>query len=566
MVVGVVPDVPVVSRRRFDYTVPERWRAELRLGARVRVPFHGRRVGGWVTALGVEPPPGVRLQAITGVSGYGPPPAVLDLAGWASWRWALAPATVLRMASPERNVRHLPAAPPSRGTAARAPERDAVRTAPPAGERGGPRPGPPPRLLRRPPATDLLPLVLEVVGQATGPVVVLVPAAGWAARLADRLRRRGVDVARGWDEAAAGWPVVVGARSAAWAPVPRLGAAVVLDCHDHAERYDAAEVLAERAARDGAPCVLVSPCPTAVQVARYGPAEVPERSAERSGWPAVTVADRRGADPRTGLLSEELVALARRRPGTPERPLVCVLNRTAPLLACAACGELARCTECGRPVEEVGDELVCAGCGAARPVVCTACGATRFAVRRRSVTRLRGELEALFGVVVGEVWGPRQPVPGAPVLVGTEAVLHRVRHAAGVAFLDLDQHLLAPRYTAAEETLALLVRAGRLVGGRGDATAGTVLVQTRLPDHAVLQAAVAGNPGLVTERDVRQALSLPPYAALAVVRSAERPALVGVEVAPLGGERWLVRAPDHTVLCDAVSVLHGGVQVDPTDV
>ncbi|MGH9087215.1 MAG: hypothetical protein ACRDYZ_03765, partial [Acidimicrobiales bacterium] len=413
----------------------------------------------------------------------------------------------------------------------------------------------------------LLSLVLGAVtaGTAAGPVVVLVPSAGWAERLAARLRRRGVDVAADWTEAAAGWPVVVGARSAAWAPVRRLGAAVVLDCHDHRERYDAAEVLVERARRDEAPCTLVSPCPTAEQVVRYGPPATPERSAERAGWPVVAVVDRRAADPRTGLLSEELVRLARRPAAG---PLVCVLNRTAPLLACAACGELVRCTECGRPVDEVGDRLGCRSCGAERPVVCSACGATRLAVRRRSVGRVRTELEALLGVAVGEVWGPRQPVPDAPALVGTEAVLHRVRHAGAVAFLDFDQHLLAARYTAAEEALALLVRAGRLVGGRAGPDPGTVLVQTRLPDHEVLRAAVAGDPGLVTERDLRRELALPPCSALAVVTAEGPPPVTGpgIECAPLPDGRWLVRAPDHRTLCDAVSVLHGSVRVDPTDV
>lgn len=546
----MVPDVPAVSRRRFDYAVPDKWRDAVHPGARIRIPFHGRRVGAWVTAVGVDPPPGVALQALTGVSGHGPPPPVLELAEWGAWRWAMPLATVLRVASPDRNVPALPVPPPA----------EAGRAAARAARAGALGPGT--VLLRRPPAEDLLPVVLDAVERASGPVLVLVPATGWAERLAGRLRRRGIDVADGWAQAAAGWPVVVGSRAAAWAPAPRLGAAVVLDCHDYRDRYDAAEVVAERAAREGAPCTLVSPCPTAEQLVRHGPAVASERSSERAGWPAVSVADRRVADPRTGLLSEELVQLVRHRPPSADAPAVCVLNRTAPLLACATCGELARCTACGRALDESGDRLVCPGCGEERPVVCPGCGGTRLAVRRRSVARLRPELEALLGTPVGEVWGPRQPVPGLPVLVGTEAVLHRVRRASSVTFLDMDQHLLAPRYTAAEEALALLARAGRIVGGRS----GTVLVQTRLPDHDVLRAATAGDPALLTELDVRRALSLPPYSALAVVTAEDRPVLAGVELSPLAEGRWLVRAPDHRTLCDALSVLHGGVRVDPTDV
>lgn len=584
----MVPDVPALTGRRFDYTVPERWRPMVAAGTRVRVPLGGRRVGAWVSEVGVDPPPGVVLRDLSGYSGLGPPPGVLDLVRWAAWRWAVPEATLLRTASPERNVLSLPTAP--------APVSPAPGAGSDGGSDGGPTGWPPgPSLVREGPSKDLLGLVLDVVAGADGPVLVLVPSTGWAARLAERLRRRGVAVAAGWAEAAAGWPVVVGSRAAAWAPAPRLGAAVVLDAHDLKDRYDAAAVVAERARRDGAPCVLVSPCPTAVEVAEWGPARVRARSAERAAWPAVVVADRRRADPRTGLYSEELVRLARRV--LPDR-LVCVLNRTgrARLLACAACGELARCTVCGRSVGLDGDDLACPACGARRPVVCPACGGTRMKVLRQGVSRAREELSALLGVEVAEVSGPparRRPAEGgdgpagagasagewgaegvpadAPVVVGTEAVLHRVRHAAAVCFLDFDQHLLAPRFGAAEESLALLCRAGRLVGGREGPTArrpavGTVLVQTRLPDHEVVVAAVAGDPSLLTELELRRELRLPPASALATVRADAAPRLRGVEVSPAGPGRWLVRAPDHSVLCDAVSGLHGGVRVDPDDV
>lgn len=545
MIVRVVPDVPAVSRRRFDYSVPERWWDGLTVGSRVRVPFHGRRVGGWVAELGSEPPPGVEVRDVTGLSGHGPPASVMALAEWAAWRWAMPVSSLLRTASPDRVVSRLPEPPVARL----------------AGSRGG-QPPPGTTLRREPPARDLLPLVLDAVAGSRGQVLVLAPSVGWAGRLAERLRRRGVDVAADWAQAAAGWPVVVGSRRAAWSPVRRLDAVVVLDAHDQRDRYDATLVAAERAARDGAPCLLVSPCPTASLVAGFGPTVTPGRDVERSGWPVVLVADRRGADPRSGLLSEELVGLARRvLPGR----LVCVLNRTgrAKLLACAACGELARCANCGRPVELGPDALTCPGCRATRPVVCAACGATRLKVLRQGVSRVREELEALLGVGVGEVTATGPEVPPTPVLVGTTAVLHRVRRAAAVAFLDFDQHLLAPRFGAGEEALALLGRAARLTGGR---PAGVVLVQTRLPDHEVVRAAALGDPGLFTELELRRELRLPPFAALATVRGPERPDLGDVEVSPLRDGRWLVRAPDHRVLCDALAPLGGGVRVDPTDV
>ena len=179
-----------------------------------------------------------------------------------------------------------------------------------------------PTLFRVAPDVDLLPSVEAVVrwagarqggpsppggaapwpdGAPAGTVLVLVPNLGWAERLSARLRRRGIPVAASWEEAASGWPVVVGARSAAWSPVARVAAVVVLDADDEAYREERAptsnawQVVAERARRDGAPCLLVSPCPSVVQIAQSELRPVP-RAVERIGWPALVVLDRRGSD------------------------------------------------------------------------------------------------------------------------------------------------------------------------------------------------------------------------------------------------------------------------------
>lgn len=514
-----------------------------------------------MSAVDVEPPPGVTLRPVVRLSGYGPPAELLDVARWAAWRWAGPTVSFLRTASPERNVVQLPIPPAGTGD----------RPTDPAARDGL-------RLHRVAPTVDLLPAVLDVIADTTaGAVLVLVPSLGWAERLGERLARRGVDVARDWAQARAGWPVVVGSRSAAWAPVPRLGAAVVLDAHDEAYRQEQAptanswEVVAERANRQGAPCLLVSPCPTVVLRHR---APVSVESGERAGWPAVTIVDMRRSDPRTGLFSDDLVRLADRR-----RPLVCVYNRTgrARLLACADCGTLATCERCGRPLAEGAGAatLTCRWCHLERPEVCAACGAQRFKVLRRGVSRLREELEALLGPPVQEVTATSEVdgsgAPSAPVVIGTEAALHRVRRAGAVAFLDFDQHLLAPRHTAGEEALALLARAARLVGPRsGD---GVVLVQTRQPDHDVLRAAVHGDPSLHDETELRRDLGLPPFGALATISGPGALEVAGqLEGATsLGEERWLLRAPDHRRLCDSLAAIRRPaarvrVAVDPTDV
>jgi primosomal protein N' (replication factor Y) len=556
-VVRVLPDVAALGRP-FDYEVPAGWGDQVAVGTRVRIPLHGRRVGGWVLQDDVEPETGRDTKALAKISGMGPPASVVALAEWAAWRWSGPLSALLTVASPDRVIRTLPTA-PRRAPAPALPGEDPVAraTAVALGEVGTP------TLVRVPPATDLIGAVFAALAAASGPVLVLVPNVGWADRLRARLARRGFHATGSWAEAAGGWPVVVGSRGAAFAPIGPLGAAIVLDAHDASYReersphFDASVVVAERARRDGAPCVFTSATPTAVQAATCRVVELP-RAAERAGWPKLQVVDRRAADPRTGLYSEELVRAAR---GAAGGRFVAVLHRRgrARLLACANCGELARCERCGRAVSEHDEGLACAACGAQRPRICAACGRTRLKVLRIGVSRAREELQALLGVDVAEVSGAAEgPIPDTAVLVGTEAVLHRVRQAAVVAFLDFDIHLLAPRLSANEESLALLARAGRMVGGRATPGAGMVVVQTRLPDHEVLVAATSGNPGphLEHELAMRKELSLPPFRALAELSgpgSAAFFAALDLEGSPIGDDRWLVRAEDHRSLCDRLA-------------
>jgi primosomal protein N' (replication factor Y) len=342
--------------------------------------------------------------------------------------------------------------------------------------------------------------------------------------------------------------------------MPALAAVVVVDGHDEgyqeerAPTWHARDVAVERARRAGVPCTIISPCPDLAMTAAVPSVELPSREEERAGWPVLDVVDRRADDPRTGLFSARFAAALRRA----DR-VVCVLNRKgrARLLACAACGELARCEQCASAVAQTDDGLSCSACGTVRPALCLACGATRMKALRIGVTRVRDELEALAGRPVGEVTAETDYLPNAAVLVGTEAVLHRAGTADLVAFLDFDQELLAPRYRAAEQALALLARAGRLVGGRRDGA--RVLVQTRLPKHEVLDAALHADPGRLhaAEAARRQVLRFPPFAALALVSGPAAPDLIerteGIEVAGPDEGRWLLRAPTSKALADALA-------------
>jgi primosomal protein N' (replication factor Y) len=567
-VVRVVPDVAGLAKT-FDYVVPAALATEVGVGSLVRIDLHGRRVGAWVVDVDVSPPDGVVLKELAHLTGVGPSADLVDLAGWAAWRWAGRSRTFLRAASPPGRLRAVPvgsAAP--RAVAVTVPPGPEARAAL-AHERG---------VLRLPPGADRYPVVVAALG-ALPPdrdALVLCPSVDQAQALTARLRRAGVPVAcvahrapgaaatAEWARAAAGGVAVVGARAGAWAPVPRLGRVVVLDEHDEAYQEESAptwharDVVAERARRAGAPVLLVSPCPT-LEALRWGHLEVPGRTDERRGWPAVELVDRREEDPAAGMLTEPLAALLRRG-----GRVVCVVNRTgrSRLSACATCREVVTCVECaGAMAQPTEGVLRCTRCGVERPVVCALCGATRFRVLRPGVSRLRDELAALVGEAVDEVTGATgADAPTSRVVVGTEAALHRVARADGVAFLDFDQELLAPRERAREQALALLARAARLVRGRE--RHGRLLVQTRRPEDVVLQAALHADPDRVraAEQEVRQALGLSPYRAVALVSGPSAPAFVealgrppGVDVDAGGGGMWRLRADSHAVLCDALA-------------
>ncbi len=221
------------------------------------------------------------------VSSVGPPPEVVALARWAGPRWGtdrLRPFLVA--ASPPKMVAGLGR---SRRTVAAASEAHVFVSA----------------VYRNPPLTDPLPLVTSVV--RTGPTIVVHPSHGAARAIAARLRKAGFTVALvpdEWAAAAAGVDVVVGTRVAAWAPCPGLRAVVVLDEHDEAHReertpnWHARDVLTERATRDGAACVLVSPCPTATAMhwagARVSDVPLGERV---GGWPFLEIDDLGDVEP-----------------------------------------------------------------------------------------------------------------------------------------------------------------------------------------------------------------------------------------------------------------------------
>ena len=424
-------------------------------------------------------------------------------------------------------------------------------------------------VLRLPPTADPAGVVLAAA--ARGSALVVTPSVDQARLLAARLRRAGLTVAvhpRDWALAAAGADVVIGARAAAWAPVAGLAAAVVLDEHDEglqeerAPTWHARDVVAERARRAGVPCLLVSPSPS-LEALGWGQLFAVSRAEERAGWPILEVVDRGREAPWT---STSLLSSALLRHVNEGARVVCVLNTTgrarAPRLRGVRHDRPLRGVRGGRrPARRVDPALpplrgrAPGGVPALRGRAVPHDPARRVQVARRA-GGCRGQRGRRgHGGHLGAGAARRRVSTSAPRRCST-----RCGSADVVAFLDFDGELLAPRYRAAEQAFGLLVRAARVVGDRQGG--GRILVQTRLPHHEVLQAALLADPGRLAAHELpkRMALGFPPATALAAISGPSAAAFVEAFGRPLGVDvlgpadgRWLLRAPTHAKLCDALA-------------
>jgi primosomal protein N' (replication factor Y) len=300
-----------------------------------------------------------------------------------------------------------------------------------------------------------------------------------------------------WDRGVDGVDVVIGARSAVWAPLSRLSAIVVVDEHDESlkeERvptWHARDVAMRRARYENVPCYLCSPVVSAEAQGFVSRGEAQYASSDSpDGWPVITIADLRDVPVSGSLATSQMLQLVRRQ----GESVLCILNTKgkARLLACAACRTIARCPRC-------------------------------HAALSSGIGRLREEIEKASGREVVEVDVATDVLDLAlhdGVYVGTEALLHRVSGAQHVVFLDFDAEILAPRATATREAVALLIRASRIIG-----RSGSIVIQTRHIDHDLVVALsqVHHNPAVLddwhnSDDAMRRLLSLPPYTVLARVR------------------------------------------------
>ncbi len=349
--------------------------------------------------------------------------------------------------------------------------------------------------------------------------------------------------------------VVIGPRSALFAPLPSVGLIVADECHDGSYYqseppfYHAVEAAKVYARLCGAVCILGSATPTIQQLYQAGGGEsvrleLPKRiqtssgPVDRGGLPPVSIIDMREElkSGRRGIFSQALVNGLEHVLNKGQQAIL-FLNRrgTATYVFCRNCGTVARCPRCDTPltyhVEQVSD-LRCHRCGYTRkmPEICPHCHSAQMRAYGLGSEKVEAEARALFpsARVLRWDWETTRQKDAheiilshfaahrADVLVGTQMLAKGLDlplvTLVGIVLADVGLNLPDP--FAAERTFSLLTQvAGR--AGRS-ALGGQVVLQTFQPEHYAIQAASHHDYASFYARELeeRRKLGYPPFSRL----------------------------------------------------
>lgn len=540
--------------RPFTYEVDD----DVGVGAIVSIRLGRQTARGVVTDVGVEKPPGVtpvrvgkRLAEI--------PATLVELALWLADYYGSTPARALELAAPrEARRRAERPSPVDRESLAGEPEPEeltagqaaAVARIAEAVETGGGH-----VLLAGPTGSGKTEVYLQAAAAALERgrgVIVLVPEIALAPQTVGRFRARFGDTVAILHSALGGAErrderariasgearVVVGARSAVFAPMRDVGLIVVDEEHDSAykqdadPRYDARTVAAKRAALEGAVSVYGSATPRPESWHRLERLSLGGRIG--APMPRVRLVDlrREAGYPLSAPLLRELGEIS-----SHGGRAILLLNRrgVAPAVHCRACGVSRRCGACDVTLTLHDDSrLHCHHCAYSErvPEACPACGSVELARVGAGTQKLETELEKhvpeleLIRLDADTTRHPgelhdalaRFAATDRAVLIGTQMVAkgHHFPRVRLAAVVDADTGLSLADFRAEERTFQLVTQ---LAGRSGRDAPGLVLVQTFQPDAVPLAFAarhdVAGF--LAGELERRAELGYPPYRHLVTV-------------------------------------------------
>ena len=352
--------------------------------------------------------------------------------------------------------------------------------------------------------------------------------------------------------------VVVGPRSAVFAPVKSLGLIVVDEEHetsykqDSQPRYNARDVAVMRAAIEGAKVVLGSATPSLeswrnAQTGKYALATLSERAGAGT-MPLVHVIDM-AEERERGIFSAPLLDALRLRLARGEQSML-FLNRRgySRSVTCEGCGEPVMCPDCSMPYtyHRADDCLRCHICGSWRPVpkACPSCGSEALSFKGIGTQRAEAALgKCLPGAKVLRMDADstsrrhsHDDILGAfrrgeaQILLGTQMIAKGLDfpNVTLVGVLNADSSLNMPDFRAAERTFQLLAQvSGR--AGRAELP-GEVFIQTYSPDEPAIATAARGDFATFARDELaaREQAWFPPFCRLAAIcLSARDPKTVG---------------------------------------
>ncbi|MFY9268694.1 MAG: primosomal protein N' [Candidatus Manganitrophaceae bacterium] len=340
--------------------------------------------------------------------------------------------------------------------------------------------------------------------------------------------------------------IVIGVRSALFAPLEEVGIIIVDEEHDpsykqeEGVRYHARDMALVRGKQSNAVVVLGSATPSFEsfhngQIGKYHPLRLPGRIDARP-LPMVTVIDLRVKEEWVRpYLTQKLVAAIQKRLDDCEQTILFINRRGfAPSLLCIECGRLPECIRCSvsLTLHKKSARLVCHYCGYALPppTACAQCGGVRLVHLGIGTEQVEEEIRKLFPSArvaridrdVAQKKETHQEIFGAmaqreiDILIGTQMIAkgHDFPGVTLVGVLCADLSLHFPDFRAAERTFQLLAQvAGR--AGRGDRP-GEVMIQTFQPDHEVIRSVLAHDDLGFYEREIalRKATGYPPFSRL----------------------------------------------------
>ena len=338
--------------------------------------------------------------------------------------------------------------------------------------------------------------------------------------------------------------LVVGTRSAVFAPVRELGLIIIDEEHEHTfrseldPRYHARDVAKYRCRAAGAALVLGSATPSvdtayAARQGEYACYELSERAVP-VGLPQVIVSDKRRSfhEGYRGCLGAELTDMLQQTLENGEQAIL-FLNRrgSSRSISCMACGHVPQCVNCSTSLSfhRQNGRLICHQCGYSvrAPEVCPVCGSDCLEPIGYGTQMLEDELHGSFpkarvirmdsDTTSGrgahmELLG-RFAAGEADILIGTQMIAKGLNfpNVTLSAVVDADMSLYTADFRSAERTFSLITQ---VVGRSGRAEKpGFAVIQTLSPQNDVIQAAAEQDYWSFYEGEIalREALYQPPF-------------------------------------------------------